>query len=77
MDFSQAACTEEDIDIFFPENGDVKGKTALAKAICASCPVAVQCLQFAIANDEEGIWGGTTLEERKRFKRRSFNVTPR
>jgi WhiB family redox-sensing transcriptional regulator len=77
MDFSQAACTEEDTDIFFPENGDVKGKTELAKAICASCPIAVQCLQFAIANEELGIWGGTTAEERKRFKRRPFNVTQR
>ncbi len=75
VNFEDAACTEDDTDIFFPEGTDVKGKTALAKAICASCPIAAACLQYALATNEEfGIWGGTTPEERKRGRRRTILV---
>jgi WhiB family redox-sensing transcriptional regulator len=75
IDFENAACTEEDTDLFFPEGKDIQGKIALAKAICASCPIAVQCLNMALAEDAEGVWGGTTTDERKRFKRRGVIVT--
>ena len=38
-----------------------------AKAICAGRPVRSACLGFAMADrDLEGIWGGTTHEERGR-----------
>ena len=37
-----------------------------AKAVCASCPVRVECLEHAIAVDERyGIWGGLTQDERR------------
>jgi len=40
--------------------------------ICALCPVAVQCLAYALteeANDGElGIWGGTTPYQRRQLK---------
>jgi len=63
----QAACAGEDTAIFFPEPGPhARGDTALAKAICASCPIIKECLAFALANDEYGIWGGTTDYERRR-----------
>ena len=36
-----------------------------AKALCATCPVRVECLEYADDNDErEGIWGGLTPTER-------------
>ena len=66
-----AACAGEDTAIFFPEPGPhAKGDTALAKAICASCPIIKDCLAFALANDEYGIWGGTTDYERRRGTRK-------
>lgn len=60
----RAACAGTDPNTFFPEPG---GNTtaARAKAICADCPVRAACLQWAKANDEAGIWGGTTEDERK------------
>jgi WhiB family transcriptional regulator, redox-sensing transcriptional regulator len=37
-----------------------------AKSVCASCPVRVECLEYAIAVDERyGIWGGLNQEERR------------
>lgn len=36
-----------------------------AKAVCAVCPVRLECLEYANATDQrEGIWGGLTPTER-------------
>jgi WhiB family redox-sensing transcriptional regulator len=57
-----AACTPADEHIMFSE---LASKVARAKAICASCPVASKCLQFALDEDIEfGIFGGLTRQER-------------
>jgi WhiB family transcriptional regulator, redox-sensing transcriptional regulator len=68
--FGRAACREPGVDpeIFFPlgETGPSAGEIAAAKAVCARCPVAAQCLDWAIrAGEPAGIWGGTTPEERR------------
>lgn len=58
-------------DIFFPEDWS-KGHGAdilLAKQICGRCPVVMQCLEYAlIAEDESGVWGGTTAHERRQMR---------
>lgn len=35
-----------------------------AKAICRACPVIDKCRDYARRNNELGIWGGETEEER-------------
>ena len=41
-----------------------------AIAICNECPVKIDCLEYAInTNQDSGIWGGTTEEERKNLRR--------
>lgn len=35
-----------------------------AKAVCRVCPVLEECRDYARANNELGIWGGETEEER-------------
>jgi WhiB family transcriptional regulator, redox-sensing transcriptional regulator len=63
----QAACADADPDIFFPERGK---PTAPAKAICAVCPVRVECLEYALdASEKFGVWGGTSEKERRRLRR--------
>ena len=63
-----AACRDMDTAIFFPETDEDAGP---AKAVCASCPVAEACLDFAMKNrQEEGVWGGMTQTERRRQRRR-------
>lgn len=58
-------------DIFFPEDWS-RGFGAdilLAKQICGRCPVRLQCLEYAmIAEDEQGIWSGTTQHERRQLR---------
>jgi WhiB family redox-sensing transcriptional regulator len=64
----EAACRDFDTDVFFPDSDENAGP---AIAICATCPVREQCLDFALStNQADGIWGGTTETERRRIRRR-------
>jgi WhiB family redox-sensing transcriptional regulator len=67
------ACASADPDLFFPlsATGRPAAKQAeRASRVCAGCPVRQPCLDFAMKHAEmDGIWGGTTLEERLRARR--------
>jgi WhiB family transcriptional regulator, redox-sensing transcriptional regulator len=61
-----AACRSADPDLFFPGTGGA-GRVEQAKALCNTCRVRRQCLQYAITEDEDyGVWGGMTEDERRR-----------
>ena len=56
-------------DIFFPEDFPEKQTREyaikVAKALCAECPIKLQCFAYAIENQEPyGIWAGTLPHER-------------
>lgn len=70
---SQAACRDVDPELFFPvaDAGPlVEWQVQDAKAVCAGCPVRVQCLAFALGALADGIAGGLTPAERRRHSRR-------
>jgi Transcription factor WhiB len=55
-----AACGEDDVELFYPEPGDLETERA-AKQVCAGCPVREPCLEMALATgDQHAILGGTT-----------------
>lgn len=63
----RAACRGCDPNLWFPERGE---DTSLAKAVCASCPVAERCLDYALAlGEKNGIWGGVAERQRRRMRR--------
>lgn len=65
---TSAACRTADPELFFPVSsvGPAQEDIAEAKAVCGSCQVRRQCLQFALATHQMyGVWGGTTEEERR------------
>lgn len=66
-----AACLEVQNEVsFFPDKEDL-GSIFKAKAICATCPVADECLSWALeTNQSEGIWGGHSAKERRKLRRR-------
>jgi hypothetical protein len=69
---TRAACRSVDPEIFFPtaEIGPAyEAQVTVAKAICAGCPVRVECLDEALVRIPEGIAGGLTPEERRRLRR--------
>lgn len=63
-----AACRGADTAVFFPRTDADAGA---AKAICDTCPVAQDCLEWAIETRQpEGVFGGLTPTERHRLVRR-------
>jgi WhiB family transcriptional regulator, redox-sensing transcriptional regulator len=64
------ACKDAHPDLFFgPEHEGVRAREirqAQAKALCATCPVRAECLEFALERSEVyGIWGGLNGKERR------------
>jgi WhiB family transcriptional regulator, redox-sensing transcriptional regulator len=63
--YEGAACAGVEPRVF---DGRDPGSVALAREICAKCPVAVRCLAWAMAAEPWGIWGGMTARERDRLR---------
>lgn len=71
----RAACRDMDVRLFFGPDGEQRPRReireARAKAVCESCPVRAQCLDYALSNSiRHGVWGGLNEEERMRERRR-------
>ena len=66
----RALCrASEDPDTWHPDNGNRAGAEA-AKAVCQCCLDCQPCLEWALAaNEEHGVWGGTTPTERAALRR--------
>jgi WhiB family transcriptional regulator, redox-sensing transcriptional regulator len=71
----RAACRGEDSTLFFaPAYFERKhqkdGRERLAKRLCASCEVRVDCLEFALRiREAHGVWGGLNEQERRALLR--------
>ena len=62
-----ANCLGVNPDLFFPERGQ---STKEAKEVCQGCVVRVDCLEYALRNNEHfGVWGGLSGRERRRIRR--------
>ena len=69
---NEAVCRDTDPELFFPvgTTGQALLQIDKAKEVCDECPVKVKCLDFAIeTNQDSGIWGGTSEEERRDIRR--------
>ena len=70
----EAICRDQDPELFFPvgNSGPAELQIAEAKAVCHRCPVASQCLAWALENGQDaGVWGGMSEDERRALKRRN------
>lgn len=65
---SHPACADDDPELFFPEDGQVEQISA-AKSVCAACPIRAACLSYALRHGVQGVWGGTTEDERRAMRR--------
>ena len=67
-----AACQDTDPDLFFPvgTTGPAIEQIATAKAVCDVCDAKPACLEFALStNQDSGVWGGTSEDERRKLRR--------
>ena len=73
---ARAACRGPQAAVFFPpthaeRKEDKVEREKRAKAICSSCVVQHDCLEYAIRiREPHGIWGGLNENERKQVLQR-------
>lgn len=70
---AEGSCLNEDPELFFPvgNSGPAVLQVEEAKAVCSRCPVASQCLRWALETHQDaGVWGGLDEEERRAMRRR-------
>ncbi len=68
--WESAACRSADPELFFPVSGTGPGRAdaAAAKALCATCMIRRQCLDYAVeCGPLHGVWGGTSEDERRKL----------
>lgn len=59
----EAACLDVGPSVFYPPSGQ---RPVEAQVLCSGCGVRVECLEYALTNNQHwGVWGGLT--ERQRF----------
>lgn len=64
---NHAACADHPEVNFFPKRGEA---LTAARAICARCPVADACLDYALNHGlKHGIWGGTSERDRRGMRK--------
>jgi WhiB family redox-sensing transcriptional regulator len=62
----EAACRALGPGTFFPGSDE---SLNIAFAVCARCPVKVECLDYALGDPSlKGVWGGTSGRERVRLR---------
>lgn len=67
LDFtSQGACAGAGPDEFYLD----RGHTIDSRSVCADCPVRPECLAWALSHESHGVWGGTSVRQRRALRSR-------
>ena len=66
-----ANCKDTNTRTFFiyREDKNQRLRREAAYSVCRECDVKKECLDYAIVNNEVGIWGGTSDKERRLLRR--------
>jgi WhiB family redox-sensing transcriptional regulator len=73
---ADAECRAENATFFYPpahfeRKPEKDHREGIARALCSSCAVQQQCLEYSLeVAESHGIWGGLNELERKRLLRR-------
>lgn len=59
-------CSQADPELWFSE---FIAEQRVAIAICQHCPLREKCLQYAVENKVDGIWGGMRESTRNEIRR--------
>jgi WhiB family redox-sensing transcriptional regulator len=68
--FSQGACQGIDTEVFYPVKDiyTIQEERMIEK-MCIDCPIMMACLEWGLAHETYGVWGGTTPNRRKAIRR--------
>jgi hypothetical protein len=62
---AEACLIVEDLDFFYSE---FPLDIALAKDICAECPMIEACRTYAMKHENNGVWGGLSADDRFKLR---------
>jgi hypothetical protein len=66
--FKQGSCSGIDTELFFPvEEKDTP--QYIIQRLCGSCPIKEACLEWGLAHERYGTWGGTTARTRSTIRK--------
>jgi WhiB family transcriptional regulator, redox-sensing transcriptional regulator len=68
---ADAACSGKGPARWFPTR---TGDPGLGRAVCATCPVRVDCLEYALGADVLGFWAGSSRQQRDDARRRGLDA---
>lgn len=74
----EGRCRGVETSYWFADDEDVSDSTRrFAVEYCETCPVRLQCLSFAVLNNEKhGVWGGSTRRHRRRLREMTSEHRP-
>jgi WhiB family redox-sensing transcriptional regulator len=68
----EAICRGQETNLWFPETPQGRDYFAKARKVCAECPVAEDCLEFALGFEDDfdrfGMFGGKSPKERAKIR---------
>jgi hypothetical protein len=62
------SCLGLDIDLFFVEDNCNYLHLDFVKRMCKECPALGECFEYATENLVQGVWAGTTFNERDDYR---------
>ena len=67
--FENATCKSIGTEPYYPVTKTLDSENIAALKLCQQCPELFKCLEWALVHEDQGIWGGTTPNHRKRIRR--------
>lgn len=74
---SKGICKGIDTEVFYPPKDlFTRDEERMIDKMCAGCPIKQACLEWGLAHERYGVWGGTTPAMRTRLRSRvGWDVT--
>jgi hypothetical protein len=69
--FDKAVCQGIDTEVFYPAKEIFShDEESMFTRMCTECPVMEACLEWGLAHERYGVWGGTTPPMRAKIRQR-------
>ena len=68
--WDRAMCRNIDTDVFYPaQELFSRDEERMFKKMCSDCPSVQPCLEWGLAHERYGVWGGTTPPMRHKMRK--------
>lgn len=76
LDYDRALCKGMDTNLFYLDDETlIKNRSSLysVRALCFSCPILYECMEYGFTYERYGLFGGITGEERDLLRKKDYN----